>query len=140
MALITQQTAGVDLGDQNFEWYVRNGTFGAINSGRDIVIPSGVRIYTASNPAGPVYTADAVTLPAAASSVFFSASSLYSGSAGNAPSGIFSQSNFTNYTESRYGSLLVTNNYGIVGGRDAEIPGRGLPMPGATPPGPRHGR
>ena len=30
-------------------------------------------------------------------------------------------SNFTNYTESAYGSLLVTNNYGIVGGADAEL-------------------
>lgn len=64
--------------------------------------------------------AGAVTLPAAASSQFFTATSLYSGAAGNAPSGIFALHNFTNYTESRYGSLLVTNNYGIVGGRDAE--------------------
>jgi len=120
VARITQQTAGVDVGDQNFQWYVRNGTFGSINSGQDIVIPSGVRIYTAAGASGPVYIANAVLLPAAASSMFFSAASLYSGSQGNAPSGIFSQSNFTNYTESRYGSLLVTNNYGIVGGRDAE--------------------
>ena len=120
VARITQQTAGVDVGDQNFQWYVRNGTFGSINSGQDIVIPSGVRIYTAAGASGPVYIANAVLLPAAASSMFFSAASLYSGSQGNAPSGIFSQSNFTNYTESHYGSLLVTNNYGIVGGRDAE--------------------
>ncbi len=27
---------------------------------------------------------------------------------------------FTNYTDSRFGSLLVTNDYGIVGGRDTE--------------------
>jgi hypothetical protein len=67
-----------------------------------------------------VYIAEAVTLPAAASSMPFSATALYSGAAGNAAAGIFSLSNFTSYTESRYGSLLVTNNYGIVGGRDAE--------------------
>jgi len=99
---------------------VRNGTFGSINSGQDIVIPSGVRIYTTAGVNGPVYISGAVTLPAAASSMPFSATALYSGAAGNAPAGIFSLSNFTNYTESRYGSLLVTNNYGIVGGRDAE--------------------
>ena len=116
---ITQQTASVDIGDQNFQWYVRNGTFGSINSGQDIVIPSGVRIYTAS-PSGPVYVGSPVTLPAAAGSQYFSASSLYSGASGNAASGIFTQHNFTNYTESRYGSLLVTNNYGIVSGRDDE--------------------
>jgi len=120
---LTQQTAGVDISEQNLEWYVRNGTFGAINGGRDIVIPTGVQIYTAlSQPgvaggsgvvgsvaaqSGPVYLAQAVTLPAAGSSQFFSAQSLYAGGAGNAPAGIFSLHNFTNYTESRYGSLLV---------------------------------
>jgi hypothetical protein len=40
VARLTQQTASVDMGDQNFEWFVRNGTFGSINSGQDIVIPS----------------------------------------------------------------------------------------------------
>lgn len=120
MARLTQSTASVEIGDQNFEWYVRNGTFGSINGGQDIVIPAGVCIYTAAGSAGPVYLADAVTLPAAQSSMFFSATALYSGAAGNAASGIFSQSNFTNYVESSYGSLLVTNNYGIVGGSDAE--------------------
>jgi uncharacterized phage protein gp47/JayE len=117
---LTQQTATVDIGDRNFEWYVRSGTFGSINSGQDIVIPSGVRLYTAAGVNGPVYIADAVTLPAAASSMPFSATALYSGAAGNGAAGIFALSNFTNYTESRYGSLLVTNNYGIVGGRDPE--------------------
>ena len=117
---LAQTTAAVDMGDQNFTWYVRTGTFGDINSGQDIVIPAGIYIYTAAGNSGPVYIADAVTCPASASSQPFSATSLYSGSAGNVPSGIFSTSNFTNYVESRYGSLLVTNSYGIVGGSDAE--------------------
>jgi len=110
---LAQATAGVDISDQNFEWYVRNGTFGSINSGQDIGIPAGVQIYTAAQN-GPVYLATAVTCPAAASVQYFSATSLYSGAAGNAPAGIFALHNFTNYTESAYGSLLVTNNYGIV--------------------------
>ena len=117
---LTQSTASVDIGDNNFEWYVRSGTFGDINSGQDIVIPSGIYIYTAAGINGPIYVAVAVTCPAAASSQPFSATSLYSGSAGNAPADIFCTSNFTNYTESAYGSLLVTDNYGIVGGSDPE--------------------
>ena len=117
---LTHQTATVDIGDQNFEWYVRSGTFGAINNGQDIVIPAGVYIYTAAGVNGPVYIGGRVTCSASDSWMFFSATALTSGSAGNAASGIFSSSNFTNYTESSYGSLLVTNNYGIVGGADAE--------------------
>ena len=118
MPRLAAQNASVDLSEQNFEWYVDHGTFGSINSGQDIVVPA-VQIYTAAQN-GPVYVAGAVTCPAAASSQPFSAQSLYSGGAGNAPAGIFSLHNFTNYTESAYGSLLVTNNYGIVSGADAE--------------------
>jgi uncharacterized phage protein gp47/JayE len=119
---LPQTTASVATSDLNFQFYVRNGTFGSINSGQDINIPQGVRIYSSLyGLTGPVYIANAVTLPAAASSMSFSATSLYSGSAGNAAAGIFSLSNFTNYTESSFGSLLVTNNYGIVGGSDAEL-------------------
>jgi phage-related baseplate assembly protein len=117
---LTAQNASVDITEQNFEWYVRNGTFGSINSGQDIVIPAGVQIYTAAQN-GPVYTlSTAVTCPAGASSQYFSATSLLSGAAGNAASGIFCLTNFTGYTESAFGSLLVTNNYGIVTGADAE--------------------
>lgn len=32
----------------------------------------------------------------------------------------FNRHNFTNYTDSRFGSLLVTDMYGIIGGRDEE--------------------
>jgi phage-related baseplate assembly protein len=118
---LTAQNASVDITEQNFEWYARNGTFGSINGGQDIVVPAGVQIYTAAQN-GPVYTLSAaVTCPAGATSQYFSATSLLSGSAGNAASGIFSLSDFTGYTESAFGSLLVTNNYGIVSGADAEL-------------------
>ena len=56
---LNQQTASVDISEQNFSWYVRHGSFGSINSGKDIVIPSGVRIYTAAQ-SGPVYVAGAI--------------------------------------------------------------------------------
>ena len=106
--------------DGNFEFYVLSGTFGDINSGQDITIPQGTQITTSAIN-GPVYTVDVqTTLPAASSSVFFSASSVLTGSAGNAPVGIFDESNFTNYTQADFGTLLVTNNFGIVGGSDPE--------------------
>ena len=36
------------------------------------------------------------------------------------PAKFFTIHNFSNYADSRLGSLLVTNDYGIVGGRDTE--------------------
>jgi hypothetical protein len=36
------------------------------------------------------------------------------------PGRFFNRHNFTNYAESRFGSLLVTNDFGIIGGRDQE--------------------
>lgn len=106
--------------DGNFEFYVLSGTFGDINSGNDIIIPQGTQLFTSSIN-GPVYTVDTqITLSAGASSVFFSASSVNTGALGNAPVGVFDQSNFTNYTQANFGTLLVTNNFGIVSGSDPE--------------------
>ena len=116
---IGASAAGVAASDQNFEFYVRTGTFGDINNGQDIVIPDGVSIYTAS-PSGPVYLAYPVTLPAGAASAYFDARAGTPGSAGNAAASVFTKHNFTNYADAAYGSLLVTNECGIVGGRDAE--------------------
>src|SRR5207244_4597893 len=89
------------------------------NGGNDIQVPSDIRIFT-GDPNGPVYLADAATLAAVDSSQFFSARSLLSGSAGNAPSGVFDRHNFTHYADSRFGTLLVTNSFGLVGGRETE--------------------
>jgi hypothetical protein len=59
-------------------------------------------------------------LSAAASPQYVSVRSLYAGSQSNSPARVFSRHNFTNYAQNRYGGLLVTNDFGIVGGRDAE--------------------
>jgi uncharacterized phage protein gp47/JayE len=116
---LPQVNSSVTTDDNNFEFYVRTGTFGNINNGQNITVPAGVLISSTSN--GPSYTiTQAVTLVASVSSAFFAASSTIPGSAGNAAPGIIDQSNFTNYAQSQYGTLLVTNNYGIVGGQDAE--------------------
>jgi hypothetical protein len=107
--------------DNNFEFYVARGTFGSINNGKDIVIPAGTQIYTAQGVNGPVVlTATQVTCPASQASVPCAVASLQSGAAGNASEGVFESTNFSNYADAAYGSLLVTNNYGLIGGRDAE--------------------
>jgi hypothetical protein len=114
-------TAGSSVADGNFTFYVLSGTFGQINSGLNITVPAGTTISTA-DPNGPVYTLDsAVSLPAKSSSVSFSATSASDGSAGNAPQGVFTSTSFRGYTDYRFGSLLVTNNFGITEGRDAEL-------------------
>lgn len=107
--------------DNNLEFYVARGTFGSINNGLDIVIPIGTQIYTSAGISGPVLlTVNQITCLASASSVSFAAASLQTGDAGNAAKGTFVAHNFSNYTDSQYGSLLVTNNYGLIGGRDVE--------------------
>jgi len=114
-----QSSVQSDLADRNFEFYVRRGTFGDINGGNSIEIPSDVRIST-GDPNGAIYLTDPVTLPAGDSRAFFSARSLAPGSVSNAPAGVFNRHNFTGYTDARFGTLLVTNHFGLVGGRDAE--------------------
>jgi len=102
--------------DNNFEFYVARGTFGTINSGQDITIPAGTQIYTAQGLSGKVVlTANPVTCKASQASAPFAVTNLQAASAGNAAAGVFTNSNFTNYADSAYGSLLVTNNYGLIG-------------------------
>ncbi len=106
--------------DGNFLFYVQRGTFGAINNGQDITVPDGTRLYTADTT-GPVYVVDGdVTLPAASNQQYFSARAMTPGAAANVAPGVFTRHDFTNYIQGRYGSLLVTNSYAVVGGRDEE--------------------
>ena len=111
--------SSVSATDQNFRFYVRTGTFGDINNGQDVIIPDGISIYTASLT-GPVYLAYPITLRAGDSSTYFTVRAGAPGAAGNAAASVFTRHNFTNYANANYGSLLVTNDYGVVGGRDAE--------------------
>lgn len=117
---IGQQNSTIVPDDGNFEFYVRTGTFGLINNGVAIVVPAGVFI-SSSAPGGPTFVlTQAVTLAPGNSSAFFAATSTVPGSAGNIASGVIDQTNFTNYAQSQFSTLLVTNNSGVVGGRDAE--------------------
>lgn len=117
---LKRKDAKVASGEENFRFYVRRGTFGAINGGQDVLVPAGTRVFSADEN-GPVYiVADDVVLPAAASEAFFAANSLGSGALGKVGSGVFNRHNFSNYTDSKYGSLLVTNNYGVTDCQDEE--------------------
>lgn len=114
-------TASSSVSDGNFIFYVQSGTFGSINSGNSIIIPAGTVLSTGS-ASGPTYTTDsAVTLPASMSSVAFAATCTSDGSSGNVSAGAISNHNFQGYTDFRFGSLLVTNNFGVVSGDDAEM-------------------
>ena len=113
-------TASSSSSDGNFIFYVQSGTFGDINSGSDITVPAGTVLSTGS-VTGPTYTTDyVVTLPAALSSVSFSATCTLDGEVGNISEGAITNHNFQGYTSFRFGSLLVTNNFGIVSGDDEE--------------------
>lgn len=113
-------TASSSSSDGNFIFYVQSGTFGSINSGNDITVPAGTVLSTGS-VTGPKYTTDhVVTLPAALSSMSFSATCTLDGAVGNLSAGAITQHNFQGYTNFRFGSLLVTNNFGIVSGDNAE--------------------
>jgi phage-related baseplate assembly protein len=117
---IAAQDATSPSSDGNFIFFVTSGTFGDVNSGQDILIPAGTRIFTAASN-GPVYTVDIpTTLPATSASISVNASALDAGSLGNAPANVFNRHSFANYAQSTFGTLLVTNNFGIIGGRDAE--------------------
>ena len=117
---IDGSTASSSSSDGNFIFYVQSGTFGSINGGKDIQVPAGTILSTSSS-AGPTYTTDAaVTLPSASSSVAFSATCLSDGSSGNITAGAITSHNFQGYANYRFGSLLVTNNFGVVSGDDPE--------------------
>ena len=116
------QIASIAQADNNFTFYVAGGgTFGSINSGLPINIPAGTQILTQAS-GGPIFLTDSsFTLNAGDTQQFFSAYSATPGASANASAGVFNQwAGNIPYSKSAFGSLLVTNSYGVVGGRDAE--------------------
>ena len=90
---LPRQDGEVTTLDDNFQFYVKSGTFGSINNGQDIFVPPGVRIFTA-NANGPVYVTNfSTTLPSDGNSASFSAVSDQGGAAGIAPAGVFNRHN-----------------------------------------------
>jgi phage-related baseplate assembly protein len=117
-----QQIASISQGDLNFKFYVAGGgKFGDINSGQSINLPAGTLIRSAADN-GPIFITDtAYTLHAADTQQYVGAYAAAPGNSANASAGVFNQwSGTVPYSKSAFGSLLVTNSYGVVGGRDAE--------------------
>src|ERR1039457_4946326 len=117
-----QQIASISQGDLNFKFCVAGAaTFGDINSGSDINLPAGTLITSAADN-GPIFITDtAYTLHAADTQQYVGAYAAAPGNSANASAGAFNQwSGTVPYSKSAFGSLLVTNDYGVVGGRDDE--------------------
>lgn len=104
-------------------WYVSSGTFGNLNDGNDIVIPTGTEIWTnpKQNDMGrkiTYKTTEQITLSAASSVAYASAKATASGSASNVGPGVLKNHNFTDY-ESKTG-LRIINFNSILNGNDRE--------------------
>ena len=117
---IPRNDASTTANDGTFTFYVASGTFGSINNGSDITVPAGTMLFsTGSTTVAYALTYNTVLI-AANSSQAINATSVGTGSSGNAAAGSITAHNFSNYTDSPNGTLLITNNFGIVAGRDIE--------------------
>lgn len=105
--------------DRSLKFYVKTGTFGDINSKKDIVIPAGTRI-TGKNSSVSYEVTSPVTLGLGTSVGYAAAVSKIAGAKGNIPQSSLDQHDFYKYSDSLNKSLLVVNDYPIDSGRDAE--------------------
>jgi len=110
--------ARIETADNNLKYFVKTGTFGDINGAAAIVIPAGVEIRTGSSRGradATMIQRAAVTLPASASEVFFSADQIGQIMARGVAAGALGRHSFVGYLDSAFQSLLVTNIKGIAG-------------------------
>jgi len=107
--------------DRNVKFYVNAGTFGNINGGSSINIPSGTVISTQSGGTGIKYvTTVATVLASSAREGYVSVQSVGTGDTGNVGKSQLRYHTFTTYTDSQDGSLKVTNEADIVNGANLE--------------------
>lgn len=103
----------VTQADRTFRFYVNRGTFGDINNGSPISIPSGTLLYSNSptRQAGNVIfqTTSLTVLPSSESEYFVSAISLEPSVRYNVPAGYIRLHNFQNYADNLSGSLRISN-------------------------------
>lgn len=92
-------------------------TFGAINSGNDIILPTGTKI----SANGISFSTDkAYTLSAASSITYISANADGLGSKWNVPAHALTTHDFTGYTDSANKTLKVSNLNPVLNGSDVE--------------------
>lgn len=107
--------------DRNVRFVVDLGTFGDINGGASILIPSGTIISTQAAGGGIQYRVVVNTiLDAAADEAYVSVQAVRTGSAQNVGKGQLRHHTFTGYTDAVNSSLKVTNDADIVTGGDLE--------------------
>ena len=116
------QVASITQGDNNFQFYYAGiKKFGDINSGQAITIPAGTLIMTAGVSGPPFLTRHAVHPPTGRHGEVCQRLLRRAGQLGNAAAGVFNRyGGNIKYSNAAFGSLLVTNTYGVVGGRDDE--------------------
>lgn len=116
-----ESPADISFNDGIIRFYVEIGTFGDINSGGHILIPSGTIISTGVNGTGIQYRVTANTiLQASASEAFVSARSVSTGENVNVGAKKLTYHNFNNYADSLNSTLKVINDSDIITGRDVE--------------------
>lgn len=113
--------ASATVDAKSVRFFVETGTFGNINNASNISISSGTLVGTLEGGTGIQYRVTTTTiLPAASSSVYVPVEALIPGEDSNVGAGTLTFHNFTNYADLSNESLLVTNDQGILTGRDLE--------------------
>lgn len=118
MQRLPEIRARVESNDTNLKYYVKTGTFGDINGGTAITIPAGVQVRTGSDRGrsdATMIQRSAVTLPASASEMFFSADQVGDIRARGVAANALRRHEFVGYVDAAFQSLLVTNDKGIAG-------------------------
>lgn len=116
-----QTFASVSALDQNIKFYVDSGTFGTINGGSSINIPTGTIISTQPAAEGIRYRVLASTILSSSDSEgYVSVQSISAGSKVNVGSGTLIYHNFNNYSDSVNSTLKVVNEGDIIQAQDVE--------------------
>lgn len=122
---LEQTFAEADEVESNIAFYVESGTFGAINSGADIVVPAGTTISSTPNNNELGLSINFIlsktyTLSASSTITFVTARAETSGAGHNIGAGVLRTHNFTNYADAANDSLKVINFFPILNGRNPE--------------------
>jgi hypothetical protein len=116
-----EELGSVGAGDRVIRFYVDIGSFGDINSGISIFLPSGTIVSTGPNETGVLYRlVSSVILPLDENEMFVSVEAVRSGSVSNLGINQLVYHNFNDYTDSFNNSLKVTNLAEINTGQDVE--------------------
>ena len=103
--------------ERSMYFYVASGTFGDINSGNDIDLPAGTKVFPGdANESAILYeTVESYTLPASANRVYCTVRAVSFGSTQNV-----GPRTLTSHSLTTYSGLYCSNKYAIVNGRGRE--------------------